>query len=202
MAIPLHFRFSEPFLPVQATVIAAVALVFAVIVGSRQIRAWLKYRGQRVIRCPENQQPVGVTLDARHAASTAMLGGCELRLSECTRWPERAGCGQPCLSQIATAPEDCLVVHILANWYEGKACAFCGAAFGQTEWRAAKPALLLPDRVPVEWSRIPADKLYQTLETARPVCFACHTANAMIHTRPELVVDRSRNRVADAGDER
>ena len=196
MAKALHLRFPELFVSVQVAVVAAIAVVFLAIVFFRQARAWWRYRGQRVVPCPETRQPAGVVVDARHAAATALLGAPELRLSACSRWPERGGCGQPCLSQIAIAPEDCLVRNILAKWYEGKVCAVCGAAFGQVEWSAAKPALLLPDRVSADWSQIPADKLQQTLETARPVCFACHTANTMVREHPELVVNRSRNRVA------
>jgi hypothetical protein len=177
--------------PVQVTVVIAIAVAFAAIVILRQTRAWLKYRGERVVVCPENEKPAGVALDARHAAVSALMGSPELRLSACSRWPERAGCGQPCLSQIALSPEDCLVRNILIHWYEGKVCAFCGRAFGHIEWSAAKPALLQSDRVSVDWSQIPAERLPETLATARPVCFACHTANAMVRQHPDLVTDRS-----------
>lgn len=184
-------------MPVQVTVVIAIAVVFAAIVVLRQARAWWKYRGERVIVCPENEKPAGVTVDARHAAASALLGAPELRLSACSRWPERAGCGQPCLGQIAVSPEDCLVRNILTHWYEGKACAFCGRAFGHIEWSAAKPALLQPNRVSADWSQIPAERLQEILATAQPVCFACHTANALVSQHPELVTDRSsKNRVA------
>ncbi len=182
-------------MPVQAAVILAIALVFVALVASRQARAWFRYRGARVVTCPETRKPAGVEVDARHAAGSALLGAPQLRLSSCSRWPERAGCGQPCLSEIALSPEDCLVRNILENWYEGKTCASCGQVFGSIEWSAAKPALLLPNQVSTEWSKIAAEALRDTLETARPVCFACHTANAMVREHPELVVDRSRNRV-------
>ena len=171
--------------------IIALAAVFAVIVAVRQARVWWKYRGAAVVTCPNDQLPVGVTLDARHAAVTAGVGAPQLRLSSCSRWPERDGCGQPCLSQIAAAPEDCLVKSILTRWYEGKSCAYCGRAFAAVEWASAKPALLQADGVSVEWSQVPAEMLQTVLATARPVCFPCHTANTMVRQHPELVADRS-----------
>lgn len=60
-----------------------------------------RYSGSRLVECPENQQPAVVTVDARHAAATGLHGRADLRLSTCTRWPERANCGQPCLPQAA-----------------------------------------------------------------------------------------------------
>lgn len=58
-----------------------------------------RYSGSRLVACPENQQPAAVTIDARHAAATGIHGVPHLRLCDCTRWPERAKCGQECLSQ-------------------------------------------------------------------------------------------------------
>ncbi len=196
MASALHFGFKRLYMPVQATLVAAIAAVFVLVVLSRQARVWWRYRGQRVVTCPETQRKAGVEVDARRAAASALLGPPSLRLSSCSRWPERAGCGQPCLSEIALSPEDCLMRRILADWYEGKSCASCGRAFGPIEWSAAKPALLLPDQVSAEWSTIPAERLDDTLATARPLCFACHTASAMVREHPELVVDRARGPVA------
>ncbi len=181
---------------VQALLVAAIAAVFVGIVLSRQARVWWRFRGERVVTCPETRQKAGVQVDARKAASSALFGAPALRLSSCSRWPERGECGQPCLSEIALAPEDCLVRHILADWYEGKSCASCGRPFGPIEWSAAKPALLLPNQVSAEWSKIPAERLDETLAAARPVCFACHTANLMVREHPELVVDRARSPMA------
>jgi hypothetical protein len=169
----------------------AIAAVFAALVLTRLARAWRRYRGQRVIACPETRQPAGVVVDAGHAAATALGGAPELRLSSCSRWPERAGCGQPCLSQIAAAPEDCLVRNILAKWYEGKTCASCGRIMDM----AAPPALMGAGGVSLDWGQVPADKLHETLAASRPMCFACHTASTLVRKHPELISDRScRNR--------
>ncbi len=165
-----------------AAIVAAVAVFF----GIRAFRGWLKYRGECVVSCPENQKTAGMRVDAWHAAS-------HLRVSTCSRWPERAGCGQQCLAQIESAPEDCLVRGILAQWYAGKVCVCCGQPLGDFPWGPGKPALLRPDHRSVEWSGIPAEQLPETLATSAPICFACHTANTFASEHPELVIDRSRS---------
>lgn len=56
-----------------------------------------RYRGIRAVSCPENRQQVAVSFDALHAAASGMRGRPKLRLSDCTRWPERSDCNQTCL---------------------------------------------------------------------------------------------------------
>jgi hypothetical protein len=141
-----------------------------------------KSRGERVITCPENNRPAGVKL----AASS------QLRLRACTRWPEHAGCGQECLTQVEAAPEDCLVRNILIRWYDGKKCAICGQPFGDISLPGAKPAVLSADKVSVEWSEIPADRLPEVLAAGAPICFTCHLGNVLVRTHPELALDRHR----------
>ncbi|HUI55690.1 MAG TPA: hypothetical protein VLY04_12005 [Bryobacteraceae bacterium] len=179
-------------MPIQSVIIVAIAAVLAIVAIERLVRSWLKYRGRRVITCPENQRPAGVTVDARHAATSALFKVPELRLSTCSRWPERAGCGQQCLSQIEASPEDCLVRNILLSWYAGKTCAWCGQAIGPISLAGAKPALLNAERVSVEWSQIPAEQLPETLAASLPICFACHMANRLVREHPELAVNRPR----------
>ncbi len=176
-------------MPVQLFVLAIAVLVAGIVLW-RLASAWLKYRGTRVITCPENRRPAGVSVDARYAAATALGRSSELRLSLCSRWPEKAGCGQQCLTQIAASPEDCLVRNILTRWYRGKVCATCGRPFGEIDWTAQKPALLRTGKVSVEWDAVPADTLYEVLAASLPLCFACHMANRLVREHPELVVDR------------
>jgi hypothetical protein len=174
-------------------------LVLALAVAVRAGRAWWKYRGDRAITCPENRQPAGVALDVSHAVGYAMghatdfshwkEGG--LRLASCSRWPERSGCGQECLSQIQAAPEDCLVRRILTHWYQGKSCTWCGRPFDDVQWDVRKPALLDPSGVSLEWAAVLPERLEKTLASALPVCFACHLANTLVREHPELAVKRS-----------
>ncbi len=58
-----------------------------------------RYSGGRLVECPENQHAAVVGIDTRHAAATGVHGRPDLRLCDCTRWPDRATCGQLCLSQ-------------------------------------------------------------------------------------------------------
>ena len=172
--------------------VAIVVLAVAAITLGRSVRLWWTYRGARVITCPENLRPAGVFVDAAHVAARPFVKAPELQLSSCSRWPEHAGCGQECLKQIEASPEDCLVRTILAKWYAGKRCACCGRPIGEISVPGAQPAVLCADKVSVEWSQIPADRLSETLAAASPICFACHMGNTLVRTHPELVVDRHR----------
>ncbi len=155
-------------------------------------RAFLKFRGDRVITCPETHQPAGVRVDAVHAAFTAVEGNQGLRLKTCSRWPERQDCGQQCPSQIEASPESCLVRNILTNWYHGKKCALCGTPIGEINWADHKPALLDASQKTIQWQDLSPEQVPAVLKSHRPVCWNCHIVNSLITQHPELVVDRSR----------
>jgi hypothetical protein len=156
------------------------------------VPAFLTFRGTRVVTCPENGHVTAVEVDARRAATTAFRRQPELRLAECSRWPEKAGCGQECLRQIEAAPEDCLVKTMLARWYAGKKCVYCGQPFATVHWHDHKPALLGVDGRTVEWGQVPPEQVPAALAHDRPVCWNCHIAETFRREHPELVVDRSR----------
>lgn len=177
---------------ILGAIFIAIALILSGFAAWRLVGAWLKYRGRMVITCPENCRPAGVSVDAGHAAATGFGGHPEFRLSNCSRWPEKADCGRECLQQITESPENCLVRNILVRWYAGKNCAWCGRPIGDVHLAERKPALLMPDRTSRDWAEIPAEHLQESLATALPICFSCHTANAMVRMHPELVIDRSR----------
>lgn len=63
-----------------------------------------RYRGDRLVTCPETHNTAVVELDASHAASSGVLGHEDLRLKSCTRWPERADCDEDCLPQALRNP--------------------------------------------------------------------------------------------------
>jgi hypothetical protein len=157
----------------------------------RAIRVWLRLRGRRLITCPENQRPAGVTINAGRAAARLAFTP-EVRLSECSRWPEHRNCGQECLQQIALSPNGCLVRKILGDWYTGRQCAVCGKPFHEINWADHKPGLLSPQGQTVEWSKVPAESVPGVLATHSPVCWNCHIMQSFCKQHPELVVDRSR----------
>ncbi len=80
---------------------AACLLLLPLALWLREI--YQQYAGSRVVACPDDQRSAAVTIDARHAVATGIDGVPELRLCECTRWPEHADCGQGCLAQALQA---------------------------------------------------------------------------------------------------
>jgi hypothetical protein len=68
------------------------------------IRVYVKVRGNTLVTCPESQKAAMVQVAAKSAGMQAILGEPRLRLSDCSRWPMRGGCGQECLNQIEARP--------------------------------------------------------------------------------------------------
>ncbi len=175
------------YILITMMMVAAVLLV----VGLRlALRTYLKFRGKRLVSCPETHGPAAVRVAAGRAAFKATIGNEQLRLSECSRWPEREACGQECLAQIQDAPKACLVWTIITRWYQGQKCAYCHKPFGEIHWHDHPPALLDSERKTVEWNKVPAEKLQEVLRTHWPVCWSCHMAETFRREHPELVVER------------
>ena len=169
-----------------------IVLVAASILGVlalTALRFW-RIRGTRLVTCPENRQTVAVEVAATRAALTSLTGRPALRLSDCSRWPEKEGCGRECLSQIEAAPDGCLVRRILENWYAGKNCVICGRELLRVEWLERQPALLGPDGVTLEWGQLVPERIPEALRTHMPVCFDCHVASTFRRRFRHLVVDR------------
>jgi hypothetical protein len=175
-------------------VISLAALILGLAVGYYWLRAawptFWRFRGAGVVTCPETGKPAGVSVDARHAAATAFQAHPELRLSVCSRWPERAGCGQECLRQVEASPEDCLVRSLLARFYAGKSCVYCGKRFDAIEWHDHKPALLNADGRTIEWRELAPEQVPGALAADKPVCWNCHVAQTFKREHPELVTYR------------
>jgi hypothetical protein len=177
----------------SAVVVAVVFVTAAGYAFYRWVaRPYSEYRGARVVTCPETGKPVGVALDAKRAVLTALAGKRVFRLDDCTRWPERAGCGQECLAEIEAAPHDCLVRVRLGDWYGGKSCALCREPFGTIRWAEAKPGLLSPEGAALFWEDVPPEQLPETLATHRPVCCDCVVAERFRQRFGDLVTDRTR----------
>jgi len=188
MEAALHFAAGLGWAVVVGVI--TVGLGFLYVWLRAGVPALLTYRGTRVVTCPENGSVAAVEVDARHAAATAFRRQPELRLAACSRWPEKAGCGQDCLRQIEAAPEDCLVRTMLTRWYAGKTCSYCGKPFGLVHWHDHKPALLALDGRTVEWSQVPPEQVPEALDHDRPVCWNCHIVETFRREHPDLVVDR------------
>ncbi|HXS98943.1 MAG TPA: hypothetical protein VN736_30315 [Candidatus Limnocylindrales bacterium] len=168
-------------------------LLLAVLLGAaglRMIRLYVKYAGPRAVTCPETRAHAAVTLQRGATIRTGLLGTPNLELGACSRWPERAGCGQECTAEIAADPEASLARIIAGRWFEGKKCITCNLEFHKIEWQVAKPALVLADKSCVEWDRVPVDKLPEALADALPLCCTCFLASKMVAERPDLVLKR------------
>ena len=171
---------------------AGVCLLYLLTIAVRTVR---KYRGPMVVTCPETQQPAAVSVDVGHAAVTASFDATELRLNQCSRWPEREGCGQECLRQIEVAPEDCLVRTMLEHWYADKTCALCGRAIGPIHSWDHRPGLLAADGRVMFCTDVPAEQLPAALAADRPLCWNCEVAEEFRQRNPELVVEAPRTQV-------
>ncbi len=139
------------------------------------IRAYRLYRKAHILTCPDNKDLVAVKLHVVRAAATHLTGSADLRVRSCSRWPEKRGCGQECLSQIKTAPGACSVRSILARSYRGARCALCNVDIGQIGRGEMKPVLMSPDRkTRVEWDEVPPQDLPKVLATHSKICWNCH----------------------------
>lgn len=154
------------------------------------VRSFSRYRGTRIVTCPETKSPAIVEIDALHASLTSTLSLPDIRLQDCTRWPIKEQCGQECLMDLDVAPESCLVSGVLMRWYSDKNCVYCKKAFPELHWVDHRPALLSPDRKLLSWNEVNLDKLRNVLETHSPVCWDCYIAQSFRLEHPDLVVFR------------
>jgi hypothetical protein len=69
-------------------------------------RVYLKFRGTRLVTCPETHKPAVVEVAARSMGLQAILNDPCLHLSGCSRWPMCQDCGQDCLRQIEAHPSE------------------------------------------------------------------------------------------------
>jgi len=167
--------------------LAAGFLVYRLAVASR---FYWRFRGKRLVTCPETKRPAAVDVAAGRLAARAITGLPELRLEDCSRWPEREDCGQDCLSQVEADPQSCQVWNIVNRWYADKKCVLCGKAFGTINWHDHRPALLDTSRTTVQWNDVAPEKLPEVFATHWPVCWDCHVAESFRRQHSELVTDR------------
>ena len=122
--------------------VALFTATYAIFRLVRAARVYLTFRGKRLVSCPETHRPAAVRVDAAKAGLETALGHVQLKLSQCSRWPEREACGQECLAQIKEAPKACLVRTIINRWYVGQDCVYCHKPFGEIHWHDHPPALV------------------------------------------------------------
>lgn len=163
-----------------------VSLLAIAVAAAALSRAWWAWRQRRLITCPENEKPAAVRVDALRAA----ISPAGLRLSECSRWPEKEGCGQECLRQIERGPGECLVRTLVARWYEDKSCACCGKAIRDVAWADQRPGLRAPDGTCLAWPDVPPEALPDTFKTHAAVCWDCLVVQKVAREHADAVTLR------------
>ena len=173
------------------SLIAIILLAAALWFGIRWlVRCSSKYRGSRIVTCPETSRPAIVKVDSVHASLTSIVGLPDIRLQDCTRWPIKGQCGQECLMDLDVAPESCLVSGVLMRWYRDKNCVFCNRTFPELHWVDHRPGLLTPEGNLLAWNAVKLDQMRNIMETHTPVCWDCYIAQEFRLDHPELVVFR------------
>ena len=172
------------------SLIAMIILAAALWLGIRVVRSSSRFRGSRIVTCPETNKPTIVEVDALHASLTSAVGLPDIRLKDCSRWPIKEQCGQECLMDLDVAPEGCLVSGVLMRWYRDKNCVYCRKAFPELHWVDHRPALLSADGKLLAWNEVQLDQLRNVLESYAPVCWDCYIAQTFRHDHPDLVVIR------------
>lgn len=166
--------------------------VLAVVLGlfaAMASRAWWRYRGIRVVTCPETRRTVAVEVDAAHAAMSDAWDTLDLRLKSCTRWPDRAGCDQDCLAQIAANPDQTRLEAILNDCVEGERCALCARPIPPLSRLGHRPAFRAPDGKTIGVDDVAPELIYEIVNTHAPVCWDCHVAETFRREHRDLVID-------------
>ncbi len=166
----------------------AIALVAGYVVW--QVFQFRKFEGKMLVTCPETGKPAAVRISVGRAVWAALRGRRQVRLSACSRWPERADCDQDCLCEIEANPEAHKAWSIAAKWFAGKNCAYCGKTIEPVKHLDRMPALVNLDKKTFEWNEIPTEELPVAFEACKPVCWSCHIAETFVREHPELVTYR------------
>ena len=83
--------------------VSYLALAMLIPVGWALVPIWRRARAARHVYCPAASHTAVVSLDPWYAARMHALGNRELRVKDCSQWPQRCNCGQACRVQIGTA---------------------------------------------------------------------------------------------------
>ncbi len=58
---------------------------------------YARYRGRRLVSCPETRELVEVEVDTNRTAWTAVFGKAIPRVKACSLWPRKKGCPEDCV---------------------------------------------------------------------------------------------------------
>ncbi len=155
-------------------VVFAILAAAAVAIGARLFfKTFFRFRGVRVLACPETRHPAAVAVSPWRAALTAWPGKPALEVRECSRWPEHAACDQACVEQIRAAPAEHLLNAMLVEWCHDRPCICCGTPIHRVHVSAHQPHIMDQQRKIVEWKQVDPENLPEVLSTCGPVCETC-----------------------------
>jgi hypothetical protein len=156
---------------------------------ARVVLVWRRFRGDRVVTCPETGHPAGVRIDLHHAIDAGTTCGTGLRLASCSRWSMRGACDEPCLGE--AVDRGSAVQSIARRWFAHTRCAYCGKPIDTQRELAHRAALLDPHGRTREWSDVPPEQLLDAFRAGTPVCWSCHVTESFRDRYPGLVTDRT-----------
>ena len=168
------------------TMILATALYFGI---RWLVRACSKYRGAKIVACPETGSCAVVEVDTLHASLTSIVGRAQIRVESCSRWPMKSQCGQECLATLDVAPGECLVSGSLMSWYRGRNCVYCGNPAEELQWLDHQSALQT-QRGEVGSRSVPVARSSIVVKTHLPVCWNCYLAQSSRKGHPDRAADK------------
>jgi len=169
-------------------ILLAVLLVYLVIA----VRTWSRVRGTRLVVCPETQRPVAVRIDVGLAMASAVWEAADLRVTSCSRWPDRQDCDQPCVHEIETHPKDTQPRAIAARFFSSQRCAICSRPIDPFSRMTLQPGFMDPATRHVKtWADLPPEDLPRAIAGWRPLCSNCTQAESCRQTSVTRVTDRT-----------
>jgi hypothetical protein len=81
-------------------IVFAMAVSYLTCCVIHGIRVYLRFRGTRLVTCPEIHKAAVVGVAPTSMGMQAILDQPCLWINQCSHWPMRIGCGQDCLKQI------------------------------------------------------------------------------------------------------
>lgn len=179
----------------SATLLVVAVLTSAALVkqAGRLLRSIWRFRGTRLVVCPQTNAPAAVRVDAWSAAWAEMMRDQSIALADCSRWPARRFCRQTCLGHVKTDPDGSRVSAFVARWYGDKRCVYCGRSIPDAGLGWHHAALVDDDGATIEWSSVPPEELPDLLPTHAPACWDCHVAETFRRTHQQLT-DRPSSR--------
>ena len=173
-----------------ALLFVAVLLVYLAIAA----RTWVRVRGERLVVCPETNLPVAVKVNVGYAIASTLWDQPELRLTSCSRWPERQDCDQPCVHQIETAPNETSPQVIAADFFGKEHCTICGLPIGAPARTTRQPGFMNPASREVDtWDSLPVQDLPRAMTAWRPLCANCTEAESFREMAPARMTDSERH---------